>query len=78
MTNLKNMMARCGSNFGNIVKAVVYLTDMGNFGALNEEYSKYFSKGNFPSRTCIAVKSLPRGALVEIDVVAVEQKFKKF
>jgi len=72
MTNLKNMLTRCGSHFGNVVKAVVYLNDMGNFGALNEEYSKYFKNGNFPARTCIAVKTLPRNALVEIDVIAVE------
>ena len=50
------------------VKNVVYLTDMDNFGRVNEVYKRYYTD-DFPARTCIAVKALPLGALVEVESV---------
>ena len=51
------------------VKNVVYLVDMADFAKVNEVYKCYFKGPNFPARTCIAIKALPRGGLVEIESV---------
>ena len=52
-----------------VVKTTVYITDIGNFAAVNEIYGKYFVE-NCPARVCVEVSKLPKGALVEIDVIA--------
>jgi len=52
----------------NAVKNVLYLTDMKDFAQVNEIYKRYFPR-NFPARTCIAVKELPKGAKVEIESI---------
>jgi 2-iminobutanoate/2-iminopropanoate deaminase len=53
------------------VKATVYLTDMGDFAAVNEVYASFFSPP-FPARSCVAVKELPKGALVEVELLALQ------
>jgi len=60
-----------GSSLSKVVKATVFITDMDNFKAVNEIYASTFTKP-YPARTCIAVKQLPLGALVEIEVVALQ------
>jgi len=55
--------------FENIVKATIFLTDMSKFAEVNAEYAKYFPT-NPPARSCVGVASLPRGAQVEIEVIA--------
>lgn len=67
--NLKAVLREGGSDFSRVVKATVYLTDLGNFQALNAIYAEYFGDHK-PARTTIGVKELPKGGLVEIDLVA--------
>ncbi len=71
---LKNLMAvleAAGHTADNVVKTTVFLADMGDFLAINEVYSKYFTK-DFPARSCVAVKTLPKNLLIEIEAVSVK------
>ena len=70
LTNMKNILAEAGLTMGNVVKTTVFLADMADFAAMNEVYASYFS-GAFPARSAFAVKQLPKGALVEIESIAV-------
>jgi 2-iminobutanoate/2-iminopropanoate deaminase len=67
--NLSAVLAEGGSSFGNVLKATVYLTDMANFPILNQVYAEYFGDHK-PARTTIAAAQLPKGATVEIDLIA--------
>ncbi|MGE5483956.1 MAG: RidA family protein [Ignavibacteriales bacterium] len=69
MENVKAVLASQGLDFGNIVKSLVFLTDINDFAAVNEVYGSYF-KDAPPARSCVAVAALPKGAKVEIDVTA--------
>jgi len=69
MTNLKNVLEAAGSSLGRVVKTTVFLTDMANFAAMNAIYAEFFS-GEPPARSTVAVAGLPKGALVEIEAVA--------
>ncbi|MBQ8539594.1 MAG: RidA family protein [Ruminococcus sp.] len=66
--NLKAVLEASGASLENAVKTVCYLSDMTNFLEFNEVYAQYFTQK--PARSCVAVKELPKGALVEVDVVA--------
>ncbi len=68
MQNLRAVLEAAGSSMEKAVKTLCFLTDMGNFAAFNEVYAKYFT-GN-PARSCVAVSALPKGVLVEVEVVA--------
>ena len=68
MKNLSAVLAEAGSSFEKAVKTVCYLADMADFAAFNEVYAKYFTEK--PARSCVAVKTLPKGALVEVEVIA--------
>lgn len=67
--NVKAILEEAGLALSNVVKTTVYLADMGDFAAMNEVYSLFFAQP-FPARSAIAVKALPKGALVEVEVVA--------
>jgi 2-iminobutanoate/2-iminopropanoate deaminase len=67
--NLRAVLAAAGSGLGKVVKTTVYLVDMADFGAMNEVYAKHFGDHR-PARSTVAVAGLPKGARVEIDVVA--------
>ena len=67
--NLKAVLEAAGSGLDRVVKATVFLKNMSDFGAMNEVYAEYFSHSR-PARSTVAVAELPRGALVEIDLVA--------
>jgi 2-iminobutanoate/2-iminopropanoate deaminase len=67
--NLKNVLASAGVDFNHILKATVFLKDMGDFAKVNEVYSEYF-KGDFPARSAVEVARLPKDVLVEIDMIA--------
>ena len=67
--NIAAVLKAGGMTFTNVVKATVFLTDMANFAAMNAVYAKYFTEP-FPARSTVAVAGLPRGAQVEIEVVA--------
>ena len=66
--NLDAVLAAAGSSLKNAVKTVCFLSDMADFGAFNEVYAQYFTEK--PARSCVAVKDLPKGALVEVEVIA--------
>lgn len=68
--NLKAVLNESRAEFRHVVKATVYLSDLGNFQALNSIYAEYFGDHK-PARSTVGVAQLPRGAAVEIDLVAV-------
>ncbi len=67
--NLEAVLREAGSNFSLVLKATVFVTDLGNFQTLNTIYAQYFGDHK-PARTTVEVKALPKGAQVEIDLVA--------
>ena len=69
MKNLDAILQAAGSSFEKAVKTTCFLADMKDFAAFNEVYAKYFT--GKPGRSCVAVKTLPKGVLVEVEVVAV-------
>lgn len=69
LLNAKAILESAGLTLDNVVKTTVLLSDIANFGPMNEVYAKYFGKP-FPARSAFAVKDLPKGALVEIECIA--------
>ena len=69
LTNMRNILESEGLYLSNVVKTTVFLSDMNNFAAMNEVYSSFFSSP-FPARSAVAVKTLPKDALVEIECIA--------
>lgn len=69
LENLSAIVAEAGYALTDVVKTTVYITDIGNFSKVNEVYAKFFVK-DCPARVCVEVSNLPKGALVEIDVIA--------
>jgi len=70
MHNLKAILQEAGLNFGHVVKATIFLTDMKQFGEVNQVYGKYF-ESEFPARETVQVSALPRSVNVEISMIAV-------
>ena len=68
MKNLKAVLEAAGSSFGKAVKTTCFLADMNDFAAFNEAYGRYFT--SLPARSCVAVKTLPKNVLVEVEVIA--------
>jgi 2-iminobutanoate/2-iminopropanoate deaminase len=69
MGNIAAVLAATGAGFSDVIKATIYLVDMNDFGVVNEVYGSCFSEHK-PARSTVAVKALPRGALLEIEVIA--------
>jgi len=69
LENVKAILDDQNLTFANVVKSTVFLTDLANFAGMNEVYAKYFTE-NFPARSTIQVAGLPKGASVEIEVIA--------
>ncbi|ABY93174.1 RidA family protein [Thermoanaerobacter sp. CM-CNRG TB177] len=69
LENIKAILKAAGMDLNNVIKATVFVTNMGDFAKINEIYGRYF-KDNPPARSLVEVKSLPKGALIEIEVVA--------
>ena len=69
IANIKAILAEKGATLDNVVKTTVYLAEMSLFGEMNEIYAQHFTEP-FPARSAIAVKELPKSALVEIEVIA--------
>lgn len=69
LTNVKAILEQAGYSCADVVKTTVLLADMGDFAAMNAVYSEFFSEP-FPARAAFAVKTLPKGALVEIEAIA--------
>lgn len=68
MKNLGEVLAAAGSSYAATVKTTCFLADIKDFGVFNEIYGRYFSEK--PARSCVAVKDLPKGALVEVEAIA--------
>ncbi len=69
LLNVKAILEETGLTMDNVVKTTVFMADMNDFAEMNAVYAQFFSEP-FPARSAVAVKSLPKGALVEIEVVA--------
>ncbi len=72
MENLKVVLEAAGTDFNHVVKSVCFLADMGDFAAFNEIYGSYFTETK-PARSCVAVKTLPKNVIVEVELIAVEK-----
>ncbi len=70
--NMAAVLEAAGTSFDKVVKTTCFLADMGDFAAFNEVYAKYFTSK--PARSCVAVKTLPKNALCEIEVIAVVEE----
>lgn len=68
MKNLKAVLEASGSSFGKAVKTTCFLADMNDFAAFNEVYGRFFT--SLPARSCVAVRTLPKNVLVEVEVIA--------
>lgn len=68
MKNIGGLLEAAGTSYENVVKTTCFLADMGDFGTFNEIYAKYFISK--PARSCVAAKDLPKGVLVEVEVIA--------
>lgn len=69
--NITEVLAEAGTDLSHVVKTTVFLSDMANFAAMNEVYARFFAQP-FPARSAVAVRELPKGALVEIEVLVVK------
>lgn len=69
LTNAGQILQEAGTDLSHAVKTTVYLADMADFAAMNEVYAQFFSEP-YPARSAVAVKDLPKGALVEVEVLA--------
>ena len=70
LTNAKAILAAAGSTMNKVVKTTVFLSDIGNFAAMNGVYGTFFTEGSYPARSAFEVAALPKGGLVEIELVA--------
>ena len=66
--NIEAVLAEAGSDFSKVIKTTCFLADINDFKPFNEVYAKYFTSK--PARSCVAVKDLPLGALVEVEIIA--------
>ncbi len=69
LTNLSNILAEAGTDLSHVLKTTVFLADIADFAAMNGVYAKFFT-APYPARSAVAVKDLPKGALVEIECIA--------
>ena len=70
LSNVKAILEEAGLTMDAVLKTTVFLSDMNNFGAMNEVYTSFFTEGSFPARSAVEVARLPKDALVEIEVIA--------
>lgn len=68
-TNVRNLVEAAGITMSHVVKVTVYMADMADFATVNTIYEQYFTEP-YPARSAVAVKQLPKGALIEVDVIA--------
>ncbi len=67
--NVQAILEECGLTLNDVVKSMIFITNMDDFGAINEVYGEYFNEHK-PARSCVQVAKLPKGAEIEIEVVA--------
>lgn len=68
MKNIGALLDEAGTSYENVVKTTCFLADMGDFATFNEVYARYFTEK--PARSCVAVKTLPKNVLCEVEVIA--------
>ena len=71
LANIASILQEAGLTTENVVKTTVFLTDLGDFAAVNEVYASFFSEP-YPARSCVQVAALPKGAKIEIETIAVK------
>lgn len=69
LENVKSILEKAGYKMGDVVKTTCYLTEMKDFAVVNDIYAEYFVE-NYPARSCVSVKELPKQALFELEVIA--------
>ncbi|MCD8148831.1 MAG: RidA family protein [Clostridiales bacterium] len=69
LENIKTVLEGCGSDLDHVVKTSIFLADIADFAKVNEIYGEFFT-GEVPARSCVEVANLPKGGLIEIEVVA--------
>ncbi|MBQ9677566.1 MAG: RidA family protein [Prevotella sp.] len=69
LNNVKAILEEAGTDMSHVVKTTVFLSDMADFAAMNDVYAEFFTQP-YPARSAVAVKTLPKGAMVEIEVIA--------
>lgn len=69
MENIKNILSAVEMDFSNVIKTTIFLTDLKNFTLVNDIYGGYFTQEP-PARSCVEVSKLPKGALIEIEIIA--------
>ena len=72
MENLKNVLEAAEMNFNHVIKSSIFLSDMEDFGQVNEVYGSYFINETAPARETVAVKTLPKNVRVEISMIAIK------
>ncbi len=72
LENLKAILEEAGSGMDKVIKTTCFLSDIANFNPMNEVYAQYFTEGAYPSRSAFEVAALPKGALIEIEAVAMK------
>lgn len=70
LENVKAILAEAGLEMSSIIKSLVFITDMNDFGKVNGVYAQYINGDVLPARSCVQVAALPKGGLVEIEVIA--------
>ncbi|MCD8231760.1 MAG: RidA family protein [Clostridiales bacterium] len=73
LENIKTIVEGCGSDLADVIKTAIFLADINDFGTVNKIYAEYFSDEK-PARSCVEVANLPKGGLVEIEVIALEKQ----
>lgn len=73
LENVKAILEEAGLGMNNIIKTLVFIQDMNDFGAVNEVYAEYINGDVLPARSCVEVAKLPKGGLVEIEVIALKK-----
>lgn len=71
LTNMKNILSEAGSDMSKVVKVTIFLKDINDFALVNEVYATYFNKP-YPARSCVAVKSLPKDVVLEMEAIAIK------
>lgn len=71
LTNMKNILLEAGSDMSKVIKVTIFLKDINDFALVNEVYALYFNKP-YPARSCVAVKSLPKDVVLEMEAIAIK------
>ncbi|CZE47500.1 Rid family detoxifying hydrolase [Campylobacter geochelonis] len=71
LKNIGAILKKLSLNYKNVVKTMIFIDDMSNFASVNEVYATFFNEP-FPARSCVAVKEIPKGAKVEIEVIVIK------